>query len=151
MQQQVAEHYYRSYGLSIDDVWKRNCQVALEATWICSVFVTESFFAVAGHSFCTETKHVLLLVCWAGTAGGFCRSQAVHAGFLTLSHYPCFLQPLEIHEFWSMRQQYLLSASRTQTVFCWETVKASLLEHVLLIRDQSIPDLSDYNIKRKAL
>ena len=48
----------------------------------------------------------------------------MQADFLPLSHYLCFPKPLDIKEFWSMRQQYLLSAS--------------------LIRDQSIPDLSDY-------
>ena len=32
-----------------------------------------------------------------------------------------------------------------------ETEKASLLEHVLLFRDQSIPDPSDYDIQKKAL
>ena len=61
-----------------------------------------------------------------------------------------FSQPLDTQEFWNMR--YLLSASRTQPVFGWETENARLLEvHVLLFRDQSIPDLSDHNIWRKAL
>ena len=57
--------------------------------------------------------------------------------FSPLSHDHCVPQPLDIQEFWSMRWQYLLSASRTQTALCGEVEKASLVEHVLLLRDQS--------------
>ena len=45
--------------------------------------------------FCVETKHVLLSVCWAGTAGWFyfipsVLGVTVQADFLVFASHPCF-------------------------------------------------------------
>ena len=68
--------------------------------------------------------------------GGFCRSRAVLADFLRLSHFLCFFTAVGHSRVLEDAMRYPLSASRTQIVLCWETEKAGLLKYVLLFRDQ---------------